>query len=117
MEMTSLESFLHWGEEPEAEFPDLQYSNLEHDDNFNWDEFLDQYLEAFPPVAVDATLVGPERSLLPPGVSCIQGVPVGQAIEDLPELSPSPKTDDEGIHTIGASLAKLQERVISLENR
>jgi hypothetical protein len=40
MEMTDLESFLYWSEEPEAEFPDLQYSNLEHDDNFNWDEVL-----------------------------------------------------------------------------
>lgn len=111
MEMTNLESFLHWSEEPEAEFPDLQYSNLEHDDNFNWDEVLDQYLEPFPPVAIDATLVGPS------GVSYIHGDPVGQAIEDLPDLSPSPKTDDEDIQTLSESLEKLQERVTSLENR
>jgi hypothetical protein len=117
MEMTNLESFLHWGEEPEAEFPELQYSILEHDNNFNWDEFLDHYLEPFPPVAVNTTLVGPERSLHIPGVSCIQEYPVGQAIEELPELSPSPKTDDGDIHTIGESLAKLQERVTLLENR
>jgi hypothetical protein len=61
--------------------------------------------------------VGPERSLLPSGVSYIHGVLVGQAIEDLPELSPSPKTNNEDIHTISESLVKLQERVISLENR
>jgi hypothetical protein len=117
MEMTNLDSFLHWGEEPEAEFPELQYSTPEHDNDFNWDEFLDQYLEPFHPVAVNSTLEGPERSLHFPGVSCIQDLPVGQAIEELPELSPSPKTDNEDIYTIGESLARLQERVTLLENR
>jgi hypothetical protein len=66
---------------------------------------------------VNTTLVGLERSLYIPGVSYIQEYPVGQVIKELPEFSPSPKTDNGDIHTIGESLAKLQERVILLENR
>jgi hypothetical protein len=107
MEMTNLESFLSWSEEADAEFPELQYS-LAQSDNFNWDEFLDQYLDPMNLMTVNPSLEGPERSLDLPGVNNIQ---------ELPELSFSPKSEDWEIHNLNESLAKLQERVDLLENR
>ena len=68
-------------------------------------------------MAVNPILEGLERSLDLLGVSYIQEYPVGQVIEELLELSPSPKLENGDIYYLSESLAKLQEHVNILENR
>ncbi|KAJ5178852.1 hypothetical protein N7492_002062 [Penicillium capsulatum] len=88
-----LDSFLSWGEQPNAEFPDLQYFPFEQEDNpFSWDDILDGYL-----TNTETTRV--------------------EQMDDLPELSPGPGSESGEIHSLGQSLLELQEHVKILENR
>lgn len=102
MEATNLESFLQWGQQPEAEFPEFQYLHSDYDNGFSWDECLEEYLEPFalgdlPPVTERAeTILG---------------------IDDVPELTREPTASDREVHNLSQSLVELQERVDSLENK
>ena len=89
---TDLNTFLNWGEQPEAEFPDLQYFSFEQDNPFSWDDILDDYLTNTETTRVEHN-------------------------NDLPELSPGPGSESGEIHSLSQSLAELQEHVKLLEDR
>ncbi|KAJ5110882.1 hypothetical protein N7532_001417 [Penicillium argentinense] len=99
MESTKLESFLHMSQQPDAEFPDLQYS-FEGQDEFCWDESLDQYID---PEQLDTGAPAPG----------VESVP---SVDGLPELTPAPTLAESEMHGISQLLIELQNRVCFLEN-
>lgn len=95
----NLDSFLHWSQDSNAEFPDLQYAPDQQDD-FCWNDFLDEYLDPFQL----------ETETLPP---CELPVPT---IENLPELTRAPSVGESDTYDINQSLVELQNRLGDLEN-
>jgi hypothetical protein len=102
MEPADFDAFLRWGEECD-EFPDLQYT-LGSDETFSWDQILDEYLDPFEylepfPLGVLAPI---EEKV--------------EAIDALPELSPSP-TQQYDVQTLSESITELKDRLNGLEDR
>lgn len=95
----NLESFLHWSQNIDAEFPDLQYP-LEQQEGFSWTELLDDYIDPF---HLEGELLAPAGETTP-------------AAENLPELTPATTVDGGDMHDIHQSLLELQNRVGYLEN-
>ncbi|CAI7620668.1 hypothetical protein N7533_013750 [Penicillium manginii] len=96
---TNLEHFLLWSQDMNAEFPDLQYP-LEQQEDFCWNEFLDQYIDPFQL----------EAEAAPPGE---EPVPT---VESLPELTLAPSVGESDTCEMNQLLVDLQNRVGDLEN-
>ncbi|KAK4863066.1 hypothetical protein LT330_010581 [Penicillium expansum] len=102
MESADFDEFIRWGEDCD-EFPDLQYA-LGSEDISSWDQILDQYLDPYEyldPFPLGALAPIEEKA---------------EAIEALPELSPSP-TPQYDIQMLSESITELKHRVNGLEDR
>ncbi|KAJ5491943.1 hypothetical protein N7453_010040 [Penicillium expansum] len=102
MESADFDEFIRWGEDCD-EFPDLQYA-LGSEDISSWDQILDQYLDPYEyldPFPLGALAPTEEKA---------------EAIEALPELSPSP-TPQYDIQMLSESITELKHRVNGLEDR
>lgn len=102
METADFDAFLRWGEDCD-EFPDLQYT-LGNDETFSWDQILDQYLD-------------PSEYLEPFPLGALAPIEEKvEAIDALPELSPSP-TQQYDVQTLSESITELKDRLNGLEDR
>ncbi|KAJ9486752.1 hypothetical protein VN97_g6588 [Penicillium thymicola] len=102
MESADFDEFLRWGENRD-EFPDLQYA-LGSDEAFSWDQNLDEYLEPYE--HLDPFPLGPLAPI----------EEKAEAIDALPELSPSP-TPQYDVQILSESITELKDRVNGLEDR
>ncbi|KAJ6133125.1 hypothetical protein N7471_008340 [Penicillium samsonianum] len=102
MESADFDAFLRWGEDCD-EFPDLQYA-LGSEETFSWDQILDEYLDPYEyldPFPLGALAPIEEKV---------------EAIDALPELSPSPAPQYD-VQMLSESITELKDRVNGLEDR
>lgn len=94
---TNLEYILHWSQNMEADFPDLQYPPEQQED-FYWNELLEQYID---PLQLETA--PPYEEPVP-------------TVENLPELTLAPSVHESDTYDINQLLVSLQNRVGDLEN-